>query len=650
MTNAAPISSIRRPPESQAATHPTALDTAIERGRQMVLARQRADGSWNERGDMGPYTTALSLVALCHVDQLPRAQLLECTRWLRSRQRADGSFLGRPFAEEGDLAATAAAWAALSLSDQAADRSAAERARDFIDLHGGIDEVVALGSQGDITPCVVAMAGLLEPARLLTLPLPVILVPGLTELAAQRVVFYGLTTLLSTSLIAHGLARSGARRGWVRGLVENRACARSIELLCLYQNRNGSLMNVVYHTALIIPALVAAGVSMSDPRLSNAVAWLRSRGAHDDDGLYFDVYGSDVWSTASYVRTLLMTGSARDSEPVTRAIHWLLAEQCKRPHPELTNRTPGAPRTGGWGFQAGEDAYPDCDTTSTVLDALSRALLPEEREGSALPPPLASRVCAAIADARQWLLAMQNTDGGWPSFFHGHSSKRPGPIQLRPMNLRFSELPRSDPAAWLRAIAEGYEHLSDPATEDVTSRVLTGLARSGTRLNAPEARRALEFLAHQQCPSGAWWGRWKVNYLPVTAAAVSALAALGDEPSRDMTRRALGWMLSKQNADGGFGESVASYRDPSLAGCGHSTAPLTGSVLLGLVEGGEAASLAARRAATYLVEQQRADGAWPNGDCVATLVPPDLFYEYGGAARYIPLEALAHYRARGGTL
>jgi squalene-hopene/tetraprenyl-beta-curcumene cyclase len=192
--------------------------------------------------------------------------------------------------------------------------------------------------------------------------------------------------------------------------------------------------------------------------------------------------------------------------------------------------------------------------------------------------------------------------------------------------------------------------LSDPATEDVTSRVLTALARSGTRLDAPEARRALEFLAHQQCPTGAWWGRWKVNYLPVTAAAVSALAALGDDPSRDMSRRALGWMLSKQNPDGGFGESIASYRDPSLAGCGDSTAPLTGSVLLGLVEAGEASSPAAQRAATYLVEQQRADGAWPNGDCVATLVPPDLFYEYGGAARYIPLEALARYRARGGTL
>src|SRR5262245_1532757 len=68
------------------------LDQAIERGRRMVLARQRSDGSWNERGDMGPYTTALTLVSLYHVEQLPADQLLEGTRWLRSRQLADGSF------------------------------------------------------------------------------------------------------------------------------------------------------------------------------------------------------------------------------------------------------------------------------------------------------------------------------------------------------------------------------------------------------------------------------------------------------------------------------------------------------------------------------------------------------------------------------
>jgi squalene-hopene/tetraprenyl-beta-curcumene cyclase len=622
-----------------------ALDAAIERGRQMVLGRQRPDGSWQERGDMGPLTTALSLVSLHHMGQLPPEDLRDGARWLRSRALPDGSFAGRPFANTGDLAATAAAWAALSLSSSPEDRHSAERARGFVEANGGLAAIAELARMGDVSPCVLAMAGLVDPATLPSVPIAIVLVPKLVELLSQRIVFYGLTTVLSTALIVRSLRTRGEKRSLLRGLVERREHARAIELLTLYQNRNGSLMNVVFHSALLAPALGAAGLPPTDPRVAGAVGWLRARGARDAQGLYFDVYGSDVWSTASYLRALLLTGSARSDVAVTRAVHWLLAQQCARPHPELTNRQPGAPRVGGWGFQSGEDAYPDCDTTSTVLEALGRALVPESSTAAPLAPALATRVCAAIAAARAWLGAMQNPDGGWASFFWGHPTKRPGPMMTRPMNLNLPDWTRGEPTAWARTIAEISEHVSDPSTEDVTSRVLLALARTGTALNAPEARRALEFLSEQQCPSGAWWGRWKVNYLPVTAAVVSARARMGDDLSIEGTRRALAWIAAHQNDDGGFGESVDSYRDPSLAGCGASTAPVTASVLLGLVEGGEGSERAAAAAAAYLIDRQDADGAWPNGDCVATLVPPDLFYEYGGAARYIPLEALGTYRA-----
>jgi squalene-hopene/tetraprenyl-beta-curcumene cyclase len=622
-----------------------ALDAAIERGRRMVLSRQRGDGSWQERGDMGPLTTALALVSLHHVGRLATADLSSGTRWLLNRQRADGSFLGRPFADEGDLSATAACWAALSLSQDPDARQGAYRARAFVEAHGGLAEVIALSTSGDVSAALLAMAGLLEARRIPTAPLSLLLVPQLVEAVSRRAAFYAMTVSLAISAIVRAQAKPAPREGLLRRLATERERARVVELLTLYQNRNGSVMNVVYHTALVMAALHSAGLTMNDPRLANAVAWLRARGARDAAGLFFDVYGSDVWSTASYLRVLILTGSSRADEPVAAAVRWLLAQQCTRPHPVLTNREPGAPRSGGWGFQSGEEMYPDCDTTSAVLDALACALAPDSPEQAPLARALATQACAAIAAARAWLGAMQNTDGGWPSFFRGHRTKRPGPIMMRPP-IRLSDLPRSNPAAWVRAVAESAEHVSDPSTEDVTSRVLRALARSGTALHAPEVRRGLDFLEAQQCPSGAWWGRWMVNYLPATAYVVSAFANLGDDRRKDVTRRAVAWIASRQNADGGFGESVASYREPSLAGRGASTAPLTGMVLLGLVEAGEAESRAAERAAVYLLESQLADGAWPNGDCVATLVPPNLFYEYGGAARYIPLEALARYRAR----
>lgn len=627
---------------------PNALDLALEKARAHVLARQRADGSWQERADMGPLTTAMSLIALAHVDALTEADLAEGCRFLRGAQLADGSFPGRPFSTTADLATTAVGWAALSLSRRELDRAAARAASVSVQAQGGVEAVCKLAESGNIAPTFLCLAGLLDPQRIRTLPLASVLVPGLFEVCSRRVVFYGLTTLLSCSLVVRGLRGGRSPSSRWRSLVSERENARVVELLTQYQNRNGSLMNVVYHTALLVPALVAAGLPLTDPRLAGAIAFLRSRATRADAGLFFDVYGSDVWSTACYLRALLVSGSDRSSVPVVRAVEWLLAQQCSTPHPALTNPRPGAPRTGGWGFQSNEDAYPDCDTTSTVVDALARALLPTAGETN-LPPELGPRVCASIGAARAWLLAMQNPDGGWPSFFWGHPSKRPGPIMLRPLRLDFSELPAVDVSAWMRKIAEAAEHLGDPATEDVTSRVLTALGRSGTNASAPEARRALDFLHAQQCPSGAFWGRWKVNYLPVTAGVVSALATLGEDLRQDLPRRALAWLASCQNADGGFGESIASYRDPSLAGVGPSTAPLTGSVLLGLVEGGEDQADIAARAARYLIDAQMPDGDWPNGDCVAPLVPPDLFYVYHGAARYIPLEALARYRARLGA-
>jgi squalene-hopene/tetraprenyl-beta-curcumene cyclase len=626
------------------AGHAPSLDEAIERGRRMVLERQRADGSWQERCDVGPATTALVLVSLRHVGALPDAEHRSGTRWLRTRQRPDGSFEGRPFANRGDLSATALGWAALATSPDGDDQMAAGRAEAFVEANGGRDALLALASSGDVSALALSMAGRLDARRIPALPLAFVAIPGLVEMLSRRVVFYGITTAISAALVVRELARE-ERTPLARAVVERRARARAVELLAMYQNRNGSLMNVVYHTALLLPALRAAGLSASDPRFAGAVSWLRSRAARDEHGLFFDVYGSDVWSTASYLRTLLATGAARTEPAVTNAVGWLLAEQCRRPHPPLTNPAPGAPRSGGWGFQSGEDAYPDCDTTSAVLDALGRALLPDAAGEPALPPALATRTCAAIASARAWLEAMQNDDGGWPSFFRGHPSKRPGPIMMRPLDLQLAALRGVEPTAWLRALGEVAEHLSDPSTEDVTSRVLAALARTGTGAAAPEARRAIDFLRAQQCPSGAWWGRWKVNYLPATVAALGAMIELGAGTAEDATRRALAWVVSRQNEDGGFGESIASYRDPSVAGCGASTAPVTGCVLLGLAAAGEATGRAAARAAEYLRIHQRPDGAWPNGDCVAPLVPPDLFYEYGGASRYIPLEALCRHRA-----
>jgi squalene-hopene/tetraprenyl-beta-curcumene cyclase len=75
-------------------------------------------------------------------------------------------------------------------------------------------------------------------------------------------------------------------------------------------------------------------------------------------------------------------------------------------------------------------------------------------------------------------------------------------------------------------------------------------------------------------------------------------------------RRAVRWLIERQNPDGGWGETCASYVEVEARGRGASTASQTAWALLGLVAAGRADSEAARRGALYLMDRQQADGSW----------------------------------------
>ncbi len=75
-------------------------------------------------------------------------------------------------------------------------------------------------------------------------------------------------------------------------------------------------------------------------------------------------------------------------------------------------------------------------------------------------------------------------------------------------------------------------------------------------------------------------------------------------------KRAVEWTLDKQNPDGGWGESCASYVDPAYRGKGPSTPSQTAWALLALIAAGEGGSPAVRRGVEYLVGDQHEDGSW----------------------------------------
>jgi squalene-hopene/tetraprenyl-beta-curcumene cyclase len=151
-------------------------------------------------------------------------------------------------------------------------------------------------------------------------------------------------------------------------------------------------------------------------------------------------------------------------------------------------------------------------------------------------------------------------------------------------------------------------------------------------------------LRRKQDPDGSWFGRWGCNYLYGTWLALSGLASVGEDMRAPWARRAVSWLLSRQNDDGGWGELPLSYNDARQKGRGPSTPSQTAWALLGLIAGGHTDSPELNRGIEYLLREQKEDGSWEENWWTGTGFPCVFYLRYHLYGVYFPLLALAHYR------
>ena len=124
---------------------------------------------------------------------------------------------------------------------------------------------------------------------------------------------------------------------------------------------------------------------------------------------------------------------------------------------------------------------------------------------------------------------------------------------------------------------------------------------------------------------------------------LDGLAAIGEDLRAPWVRRAVEWLKARQNPDGGWGETVASYDDESLAGKGESTASQTAWALLGLMAADGVASPAVQRGTDWLVRTQGANGTWTERLFTGTGFPRHVYLRYHLYRHYFPLMALGRY-------
>jgi squalene-hopene/tetraprenyl-beta-curcumene cyclase len=120
-------------------------------------------------------------------------------------------------------------------------------------------------------------------------------------------------------------------------------------------------------------------------------------------------------------------------------------------------------------------------------------------------------------------------------------------------------------------------------------------------------------------------------------------------PGKPCIRRAVAWLLSVQNADGGWGEDLLSYEDQSRAGRGPSTASQTAWALLALLAaGGGETTDSVDRGVRWLAQTQRDDGTWDEPQFTGTGFPGDFYINYHLYRLVFPVSALGRYLASPG--
>jgi squalene-hopene/tetraprenyl-beta-curcumene cyclase len=183
----------------------------------------------------------------------------------------------------------------------------------------------------------------------------------------------------------------------------------------------------------------------------------------------------------------------------------------------------------------------------------------------------------------------------------------------------------------------------------VTARVLEMLGSCGLAMEPERIERGLRYLEAEQEADGSWFGRWGVNYLYGTSGVISALAALAPQRYQTQIQRAMTWIVSCQNPDGGWGETCESYRDVRLKGKGISTASQTAWALIALLDGGQATGQwhqeALERGINYLMSTQNPDGSWDEAEFTGTGFPCHFYIRYHFYRQYFPLMALGRYQS-----
>ncbi|MCW5907101.1 MAG: terpene cyclase/mutase family protein [Chitinophagales bacterium] len=342
-----------------------------------------------------------------------------------------------------------------------------------------------------------------------------------------------------------------------------------------------------------------------------------------EDGLKMNGYnGSQLWDTAFTVQAVT-EGKMQEHFPefTENAYRFIDNSQVQnevRDHKKFYRHD----SVGGWPFSTVDHGWPITDCTAEGL----KVMLEDKAQR------LSDKRLQQSADL---ILSFQNKDGGWASYENTRGGKWLEMLNPSEIfgNIMIDYSYTECSSACVQALAKFQKRFPEYRQNEISKAVESGAG----------------FISNQQRKNGSWYGSWAVCFTYGTWFGVEGLLAAGyagfgkNASVSPQIKAACNFLVSKQNADGGWGESFESCLKKEYVPHKESQVVNTAWALLSLMAANYPDKNVIDRGIAFLLSMQLPNGDFPQQG-ISGVFNHSCGITYTAYRNVFPIWALSRYK------